>query len=80
MPKLSHDAVNYGPGHKTGDHCAICEHYRKKPGNKPSCAIVVPPIEPLGWCKKFKKAASAAAKRLMRRGLVSAAAYDKACR
>ena len=51
MVKLSHKAVDYGPGHRKGDHCAICANYEP-----PHCSIVADPIKPLGWCKRFSHA------------------------
>jgi hypothetical protein len=50
MPKLPHKAVQYGPGHAKGDHCAICRHFEP-----PSQCDIVMDIKPLGWCNKFAK-------------------------
>ena len=54
--KLSHKSVQYGPGRANGDHCGICEHYRK-----PHCDLVQDPIQQLGWCKRFHRAKEAKA-------------------
>lgn len=55
--KLSHAAVKYGPGHKDGDRCGVCQHYEhSKP---PHCELVVDPMNlgVMGWCNKFEKKA-----------------------
>lgn len=73
--KLSHKAVEYGPGDKDSDHCAVCAHYIAA---GPHCRIVSDPIKSLGWCKKFKdKPVKGAARQAMNRGLISRSAYAK---
>lgn len=49
--KATHASVNYGPGHKDGDHCAICKYYLKGP----HCKRVLDPIKVLGWCRLFSE-------------------------
>lgn len=57
MQKQSHQAVNYGPGHRDGDHCAVCRFFH--PERKTDrCDKVVDPIDAMGWCEEFKKRAS----------------------
>jgi hypothetical protein len=51
MAKLAHKAVQYGPGHPRGDHCAVCRHFEATQ----HCDIVADPIQPLGWCNRFAK-------------------------
>jgi len=48
--KVSHAVAQYGPGHKDGDHCAICTMYRDH-----HCTAVVDPISPMGWCRFFEE-------------------------
>lgn len=48
--KLSHEEVDYGPGHEDA-HCGICEHFIKR---GPHCEKVVDPIAWPMWCKKYE--------------------------
>jgi hypothetical protein len=52
MAKLAHKAVDYGPGHPRGDHCAVCTHFEP---TGPHCTIVADPIKPLDWCNRFAR-------------------------
>lgn len=47
--KLPHDAVEYEHPAKGPHHCGECAHY----GGPDDCELVVPPIAPEDWCKKF---------------------------
>lgn len=54
LRKLPHKQVEYGPGHASGDHCAICAHFQSpQTGGTAHCDIVADPISPMGWCKMF---------------------------
>ena len=53
--KLSHADVDYGPGNPRGDHCAICVNFILQ---GPHCTEVVDPIEPMGWCVRFRSGES----------------------
>ena len=65
--KISHKACDYGPGHKDGDHCSICEYYVP---DGPHCEKVVDPIRPMDWCNRFEenKAIGELGERLKKRG------------
>lgn len=54
MEKQPHDAVSYGPGDPSGDHCAVCTNFQ--PGNPPQCSKVIDPISAGGWCELFAPA------------------------
>lgn len=69
--KLSHKAVEYGPGHPKGDHCAVCKHFI---ANGPHCSIVADPIKPMGWCSRFK---TDRAQQMLKRGRISRGAYER---
>jgi hypothetical protein len=47
--KLSHMLAKYQDAPKNGQQCSTCSHFAEPS----SCAIVVDPIAPLGWCQFF---------------------------
>ena len=48
---LPKSAVDYGPGHPTGDHCAVCAHFRPPD----ACEVVAGDISPEAWCDRFEE-------------------------
>lgn len=48
-PKLSKDAVDYGPGTRR-EHCAICRHFQPPH----ACERVEGTIDPTAWCEEFE--------------------------
>jgi hypothetical protein len=56
--KASKASVDYGPGHKDGDHCGICKHF--EPPH--TCEVVAGEVRALGWCKRFVKRSKPVAK------------------
>lgn len=47
--KLAHKAVGYIVQSRTKNHCAVCSMFR----DGPHCTLVVDPINPAGWCRRF---------------------------
>lgn len=41
--------VDHSPG---AEHCAACEYWTEGDGSQ-GCQLVLPPIQPTGWCKLF---------------------------
>lgn len=55
--KLSHAEVGYEhPAKNMKTRCENCIHYKAgyPPGLYPHCEIVVDPIRPEDWCRKYK--------------------------
>lgn len=57
MSKLTHEAVAFEHPAQGMSHCRECAHYVDgyPPGIDTHCRIVVDPIEPDDWCKRFEK-------------------------
>jgi len=52
--KRPHESVGYVARSKTKSHCAGCVHFVEPKYGGPACTGVRSPIDPAGWCRRFR--------------------------